>query len=197
MLDQLRKPDFYNIPPSDPTADAIGIIVKQVKTGLEKDGSPKGTVASRSQMIKHLVKIHKQEPLSFRFLLTGCGTPTQPASKFGKKGRVFDIADFRQKGIPTQVGNDQPEVCSFADIYGFCCLWCSFLVALIQPYVVNWDQSTSQLNDFKMFKIPRVPYSVVTPPPPPTPPPHVTEPRSLSACLCLSSLSLPTHSQRR
>ena len=49
-MDQLRKPDFYNIPPSDPTADAVGIIVKQVKRELEKDGfrgmwhvtSPKG-----------------------------------------------------------------------------------------------------------------------------------------------------------
>ena len=173
-MDQFRKPDFYNIPPSDPTADAVGIIVKQVKRELEKDGfrgmcmlhHPKGTVESRSQMIKPLVKIHKQEPLSFSFLLTGCGTPTQPASKFGKQGRVFDIADFRQKGIPTQVGNDQPEVCSFADIFGFCCLWCSFLVALIQPYLVNWAQCTSQLTDFQMFTIPRVAYFVLTPPPP-------------------------------
>ena len=162
----------------DPTADAVGIIVKQVKRGLEKDGlgrmwhvtSPKGH--SRVQVIND--KTLGRDPQAGTTLLQvpACRMWNTHTTSFKIReaghppsGRVFDIAGFRQKGIPTQIGNDQPEVCSFADIYGYCCLWCSFLVALIQPYVVNWAQSTSQLTDFQMLTIPRV----FSPPPHPHP----------------------------
>ena len=132
ILKELNNPQYYDILPHDPTH----AIRNKVKRWSEK-WSDKGqladdvheyvndTVDAHPGSCKPLVKTHKAKPFPFRLLLSGCGTPVQPISKFVQTHiahltdhlpfQILDTKEFLQKiNLINEILSPLPNSACFA-----------------------------------------------------------------------------------
>ena len=116
IMQELRDPHHYDILPSDPTESVINRVKAWSKKWTEKGEIDVETQVhiedikdSHPGKCTTLVKTHKQKPFPIRLLLSGCGTPIQPLSKFVELNighlteylpfQILDTKEFLQKFI--------------------------------------------------------------------------------------------------
>ena len=114
IMQELRDPHHYDILPSDPTESVINRVKAWSKKWTEKGEIDVETQVyiediedSHPGKCTPLVKTHKQKPFPIRLLLSGCGTPIQPLSKFVQLNighlteylpfQILDTKEFLQK----------------------------------------------------------------------------------------------------
>ena len=114
ISETLSDPNYYDILPSDPTPDTIKLIKQWSEKWFKGDAINEEMADyitnisdSHPSKCKPLVKTHKAEPYPTRLLLSGCGTPIQPLSKFVQiclshltqflPFQVIDSKEFLQK----------------------------------------------------------------------------------------------------
>ena len=114
ILSELRNPQYFDVLPCDPTLSIKSKIKSWSSKWADKEEIKDDVVdyvnnigSSRPGSCKPLVKTHKNKPFPIRLLLSGCGTPVQPISKFVQTNiahltqflpfQILDTKEFLQK----------------------------------------------------------------------------------------------------
>ena len=125
-MQELRDSHHYDILPSDPSES----VLNRVKAWSKK-WTAKGEIDADTRVYiediedshpgkrKPLVKTHEQKPFPTRLLLSDCGTPIQPLSKFVQLniGHLTEYLPFRildTKECLQKNQRDQQHICAVA-----------------------------------------------------------------------------------